>query len=530
MAEDYSAGWRVIFTEILMIETSKSMFTAIIKDRVSRLLLPALCLATSIVVFTLIVRGVWTFTIDDAFIGFRYAKNLVATGSIVWNVGEKHIEGFTSLIWILLSAIPHLLRIDVVVFIKIAGIIFTIAYAVALFSFVEALRKDIGISTTKLAGYLSVLLISVFPPTVIYSIAGLETSLFILFAVLFLRSAWMLGHRPSGKVAFTTAILAFLLGVTRPDGNLIAILGIVTAIILNQDARRIRIAKYLLWYVGLGAVYFVWRYWYFGHLFPLPFYVKVAHSFLGGLPIVSEFVKFFVMRAGVPLLVGLSLVRKRHLSILIPGAAYLIFYIFPEHMMGQNFRFLAPVTPVIILFISLGLVKIYESLEGKKLFFIPMAALVALLLVWYAPGNISAKQSDANGLQQAHLKLAQVLKEVDPTGKSTIAFADAGAVPYYSDWRVIDTFSLNDASIATTGAHDPQYLLEQKVDVVVLASENAEKFVPILSWDDGYYKAITVAGMEKIAVFPYDEGDNLWVFADPKSNVGRKFLDIYKGL
>ncbi|MFT5442480.1 MAG: arabinofuranosyltransferase, partial [Myxococcota bacterium] len=40
---------------------------------------------------------------DDAFISFRYAKNLAMGHGIVWNPGE-YVEGYTNFLWVLILA------------------------------------------------------------------------------------------------------------------------------------------------------------------------------------------------------------------------------------------------------------------------------------------------------------------------------------------------------------------------------------------------------------------------------------------
>ena len=35
------------------------------------------------------------WTVDDAFISFRYAQNLVESGELNWNPGEDPVEGYT---------------------------------------------------------------------------------------------------------------------------------------------------------------------------------------------------------------------------------------------------------------------------------------------------------------------------------------------------------------------------------------------------------------------------------------------------
>jgi len=45
------------------------------------------------------IRDAW-FLCDDAFICFRYARNLIEGHGLVWNRGER-VEGYTQLAWVL---------------------------------------------------------------------------------------------------------------------------------------------------------------------------------------------------------------------------------------------------------------------------------------------------------------------------------------------------------------------------------------------------------------------------------------------
>ncbi len=38
--------------------------------------------------------------VEDTYISFRYARNLAEGNGLVWNVGEKPVEGFTNLLWV----------------------------------------------------------------------------------------------------------------------------------------------------------------------------------------------------------------------------------------------------------------------------------------------------------------------------------------------------------------------------------------------------------------------------------------------
>ena len=55
------------------------------------------------------LRDAWTC--DDAYIVFRYAKNLVDGLGLVFNAGER-VEGFTNFLWVLWTAPAFALGVD----------------------------------------------------------------------------------------------------------------------------------------------------------------------------------------------------------------------------------------------------------------------------------------------------------------------------------------------------------------------------------------------------------------------------------
>ena len=62
--------------------------------------------AAALILLFVYTAWVQRFFLDDAFISFRYAANLVQGHGLVWNPGELPVEGFTNLLWVLIMAIP----------------------------------------------------------------------------------------------------------------------------------------------------------------------------------------------------------------------------------------------------------------------------------------------------------------------------------------------------------------------------------------------------------------------------------------
>src|SRR5438093_8754 len=63
------------------------------------------------------------FVTDDAFISFRYAKNLVSGYGLVFNPGEK-VEGYTNFLWTVLLGSGFKFSLDPVILSEVLGIFF----------------------------------------------------------------------------------------------------------------------------------------------------------------------------------------------------------------------------------------------------------------------------------------------------------------------------------------------------------------------------------------------------------------------
>ena len=74
----------------------------------------------SLVFFLALIGLFWHFTIDDAYITFRYAGNLARGHGPVYNPGER-VEGYTSFLWMLLMAVVSAIGWDPVIAAKVLG-------------------------------------------------------------------------------------------------------------------------------------------------------------------------------------------------------------------------------------------------------------------------------------------------------------------------------------------------------------------------------------------------------------------------
>ena len=293
---------------------------------------------------------IFSYTIDDAYITFRYSKNLAAGFGPTYNPGLPPVEGYTTFLWMLLMTLPHFIGVNVATFSKILGVLLTCGTLglISLLTFI--LTRQFSLKARLFFGSFGAFLLAMLPITSIHAIAGMETSLFIFLVGLMVYMV-TLGLLDGSRLLLWSPLVGLLIGMTRPEGNAIALLLLACGWFFSAPAVR----KKLIWYsLGLyvfpGALYFTWRYLYYDLILPLPFYMKVLHggALFGGANEVGTYLLYLLPSISVLLLAAILRLQKEHFAILIPVVFLLIFYLFPVHAMGFNWRFIYPATPFIL--------------------------------------------------------------------------------------------------------------------------------------------------------------------------------------
>jgi hypothetical protein len=370
-----------------------------------------------------------------------------------------------------------------------------------------------------------------FAPSAVHAISGMETALFTLLLTLFAYLIFELVREPEKQNAAFAGIAALALGLARPEGNLVAVIGIVAAICLLPRPHRLSLFKSaLLFYVLPGVLYFAWRFHFYGQLMPLPFYLKVSNQ--GGLAGVRDVLGFLSemnFLAGTLIVCGgLYLAFKKQraaIPVILASGALLLFFLAPAHIMGFQWRYVFPLTPLFFLLAALGLNTLLRAFDvmAARRFAVPALAPVALLVCLRmqseAPGVIAGQNGYRDGLNSAHRVLGARLRDMETPG--VLAIGDAGAVPYFSRWKTIDTYGLNNRHIALHG-HDPDYVLRQKPDVIVLISNNETEFQPPLAHEKPLYESARRAGFAVVQTLKFSPGYFLWVMAEPRSKIARE--------
>lgn len=218
----------------------------------------------AIVVAACLVGLQWAWSLrwiaDDAFISFRYARNLIEGHGLVYNVGEP-VEGYTNFLWTLLVAAAGFVGFDLAQ----ASVVLTLGcFALAIVS-IAVLSDRLSEGDRGVSFSLAAVAFAVNYGSSSFGTSGLET-MFCTLAVLFALERAVAGSHFVAGLAGIAATMA------HPDHALFYA-GLGAALVFS-GANRTAIIRYALPFVVLFVPYFAWRWSYYGYFFPNTFYAK----------------------------------------------------------------------------------------------------------------------------------------------------------------------------------------------------------------------------------------------------------------
>jgi hypothetical protein len=415
----------------------------------------------------------WDFIIEDAFITFRYSKQLVEYGTLEWNPGSGNpVEGYTNFSWVILMAAAIKAGIAPVTASKILSIICFIAVII-----LSGRIKIIGARKIRLAIMAPLFFI---PATYIHLNSGMETVLYT-FLLYLVYSTFLRIISGNDKLLLYLPIWGLFLSLTRPEGVLVVLFTFIYLLISNKGANlRSRIWKtYSLLYILPGLVYFIWRWVYFGQFLPNTFYVKVGYF---GAGLGWFFNSMVIISPILAVLLWHFLIAKNNKTNRLISASllFLIFslliYTISAPMMDFAFRFLYPALPILLTVIGLIVSATFRHPrdEHKK----STLSLYLLFIICFFP---MIYQTDeyvplifyGRDLKNCPMTVGKSLNTIDiPQEYKTVAVVHAGAIPYYSDWKTIDIIGLNDETISRKKENVFEYLDGQNPTLVILFSQN----------------------------------------------------------
>lgn len=409
-----------------------------------------------------------SYPIDDTFITFRYAENLAHGYGLVWNPQGPPTEGYTNFLYVLLLAPFAALGLDLLIVAQSINVLAVIVCGVSLYKISSLLASG---SKSSLSAFGAVLFLLT-PMTWANALSGMET---VVFGALLLLGFYLTQRSETTNTAGYCVL--FLASLVRPEGLLLAIL--IAAFNLYRFGWR-SIRPFVFLVILPTALYYLWKLWYFEHLLPNSFAVKVTQSAQESESLLqgTQAVKLFIMRTWpliVASLVAVWLNPKRSTIIAFVWAMLIIVaYAVPVPLMGFFDRFFFSSEVFLYTLAGVAIVKLGDS--RSRQWGIGSALLLLGSLIFTNLQSPRAKEVivwDLSDINERLAVIASDLKSLPHADTIQIASSDAGIVPYYSKLDHFDLAGLNTTSIAHshTNGETIENLLAAKPEVLLLSSD-----------------------------------------------------------
>jgi len=246
------------------------------------------CLFLAVIIATYVGWKLLFFTVDDAYIAFRYASNSLAGHGLTWNPPPfRAVEGYTSFLWvIILREVWRIFGVEPPIAANYISLALGYATLFNGYRFVARMRLPEVLSSKRWALVALVMLGTVSNRTFLaWLSSGLETSLFN-----FLFTWWIyVGTTPaadrSRSWAVRLSVAATLTALTRP-GGLLAVAATPLMLVAasagpilrapgpRQTVYRLLVALRGSWPLIGMAGHFIWRRVTYGEWLPNTYYAK----------------------------------------------------------------------------------------------------------------------------------------------------------------------------------------------------------------------------------------------------------------
>ncbi len=398
-----------------------------------------ICITLLLVHLTIaaMLQGPWC--IDDAYISFRYARNLGRGLGLVWNPGEL-VDGYTNFGWVIFLTPFEALGLDTPLLARVINGGFAVAIVLVTMRFAS---KHFGAGAATVPGFL----LALDGALGRWGQDGLETpafTLLLLLSCLATLRAWE-DERPH----YWVPLLFGLLTLLRPDGCIFFLVAIVFGVVTGRQSPR----QALAWCGSFLLVVLPWAGWrwlYYGYPLPNTFYAKVGLSGAVAERGLRYVATAALQRLPALLLIAVALWRSPgragvsfFLCLCATQVAYVV--VVGGDWMGFG-RFILPILPFLYLLAATPSPRIspsplrYAATAGAGI------AVVLNFMLSSTWGELRSVAREHEYLS-SRASVAEWLDQMaDPD--DSILLGEIGQVGYLTDRVVYDIFGLVDAHIA----------------------------------------------------------------------------------
>lgn len=415
--------------------------------------------------------------VDDAFIFLRYADNIVDGYGFVWNLGAAPVEGYTSFLYLIIITAIRFFGINSDSIIGWLGILFSTITLLLTWKIIEIIIPD-----KPLFCFLVVFAVGFSPSFIYWTTGGLDVTLYTTL-VLASTLVYFMSHDRIIPI-WVVGLLFSLVALSRPEGTILIILPMMFEAFHNYHEKR-KMLRNLIFlitpFITIYTPYFLWRWGYFGYLFPNTYYDKTGAGTIqlrGGVlylweSLVHSFGLSLVLCIVFLIFLPIIVFRKINYKVVYLSLSILIIWGVVIINGGDHFgegRFIIPSIPFFLTLVALGFQSFYE--RNRLTIILGLLAIVLFAfnsigdkefqLIRKNIGNIyysripelpianSSRYEVYNNYVPGFIIMGKSLGKIASPNES-IAVVPIGAIGYYSKIEVIDMLGVVDPIIA----HEP---------------------------------------------------------------------------
>jgi arabinofuranosyltransferase len=416
-----------------------------------------ICLVALLLVFGYCAESYYLFTVndhpcEDAYITYRFAKNLAEGNGAVFNAGER-VEGYSNFLWMVLISGAYRLGFDMPAFSR-----FVCWLSNTLTFFLLWLIPIRYFSQRGLSILVAPALYVLFLPLQYIATSGLETAFYT--ALIVLCALAVLWARSRALPFAAASLLLLLVALTRPEGILFSVyfaayLGLCR--LTKKEPLRPYIPGLIIIIAGY-SLFLLGRFSYYHALVPNTYYAKGTFPLLIRMGLGMFTARSFVTRYPYFAILLLMLWKARGLSVerrlLAPFfcfiAAGLTFSIF---LSGFDwvpfFRYTLPVVPLLMILCGIIVARLWNSAlshapRARRIIWggITAACFIIAAEQFYADLMLTFRLRDIDAFVFYNQKVfgEWMKKEIGATG--TVCIGDVGRIAYLSEVKILDIVGL----------------------------------------------------------------------------------------
>lgn len=233
--------------------------------RNSRIASWAVCI-TPMLIYAFLAYPLRGWITDDAGISFAYARNLATGFGLVSQPGVPPVEGYSNPLWVFLMSIAFKLRVF-----HLYATPKILSFILVGLSFAMISRLLLTFVTRSFWIISSVLVsLAINASFVIWTTSGLENALylFLMVSLFSILASFVTDTNGRNRQALFAGLIAGAIGITRPEGAVYVMLFPITRPMLKT------IAVYMAGFTLIFGGHLLFRWLYFGNLYPNTYYAK----------------------------------------------------------------------------------------------------------------------------------------------------------------------------------------------------------------------------------------------------------------